>query len=77
MIPLPVILAEIIMALGGALLVGNGAALIKSKRNASASSERGATQVQARGRVLVMMLLGLVIFVWGLATFVVRLHTKS
>ena len=76
MIPLPVILAEIIMALGGALLVGNGAALIKSRRNESAGG-KGGTQVQARGRVLVMMLLGLVIFVWGLATFVVRLHTKS
>jgi len=73
MIPLPVILAEIIMALGGALLVGNGAALVRSRRNGSGDG----AQVQARGRVLVMMLLGLVIFVWGLATFVVRLHTKS
>jgi hypothetical protein len=73
MIPLPVILAEIIMALGGALLVGNGAAVIRSRRGGA----KNGAQVQARGRVLVMMLLGLVIFVWGLATFVVRLHTKS
>jgi hypothetical protein len=89
MIPLPVILAEIIMALGGALFGANAYALYRTRKGAKQGGDDmqdrpqgpqpGMTppRVQARGRVVINMLIGLVVFVWGLATFIVRLHTKA
>lgn len=91
MIPLPVILAEIIMALGAALFGANAYALYRSRRMHQPPSRGGDVgdemedrpqgpqlepppRVHARGRVVVNMLIGLVVFVWGLATFLVRLN---
>jgi hypothetical protein len=76
LIPLPVIIAEVIMALGGALFGANALALIKSRADSRSASAAGRPAPQiARGKVTAMMLVGLVVFTWGLATFVVRLKT--
>lgn len=91
MIPLPVILAELIMALGAALFGANAYALIRSRRTeerATRDGERAGDDLQdrppgpqvppppqlARGKILVQMLIGLVVFAWGLATFLVRIN---
>lgn len=70
MIPLPQILAELIMALGGALLVGSVLALARSRTAPGAP-------VRARGRVLLNAFIGLVVFVWGFASFVTKLGGKT
>jgi hypothetical protein len=68
-IPLPEILAELIMALGGALFAANIWALLRPYiRPNSAAPAR----VQARGRVLINVAIGLVVFVWGFASFIAR-----
>lgn len=64
MIPLPLIITEIMMALGAALVAGRLLALVRPRPGA---------QVVARGRVITEIMIGLLVFVWGLATFVVRL----
>jgi ABC-type nickel/cobalt efflux system permease component RcnA len=75
MIPLPVILAEFVMALGAALALANGLALARARRDASDEGEQTAPPAKrvARGRAIVNLLIGLVVFAWGLATFLVRL----
>lgn len=65
MIPLPQILAELIMALGGALFIGNVLSLVRPRK-----TPEGTVKPQARGRILVNMGIGLLVFVWGLASFV-------
>ncbi len=85
MIPLPVILAELIMALGGALFGANALALYKTRGTARDRGEGDTMEDRpqgpqpeppqrqvARGKILVNMLIGLVVFTWGLATFLVR-----
>lgn len=67
MIPLPVIIAELIMALGAALLVANVWALMKPRVRPDGRP------VQARGRVLTNAFIGLIVFVWGFATFITRI----
>jgi hypothetical protein len=71
MIPLPQILAELVMALGGALLGANAWALL---RPVVRPSSPGPGRPQARGKVLINMSIGLVVFVWGLASFIARAH---
>lgn len=71
MIPLPEILAELIMALGGALLVANAWALLRPVLRPNAS---GSDRPLARGKVLINIAIGLVVFVWGLASFLTRTH---
>jgi hypothetical protein len=71
MIPLPEILAELVMALGGALLAANAWALL---RPVVRPSSPGPGRPQARGKVLINMSIGLVVFVWGLASFITRVH---
>ena len=65
MIPLPQILAEVIIALGGALLGASVLALVRPRIRTDGAQERP----QARGRVVVNAFIGLVVFVWGLASF--------
>lgn len=89
MIPLPVILAELVMALGGALFLANALAFYRTRKAQQSPSAGGTTGDEmedrpqgpqpdppqrqvARGRILINMLIGLVVFTWGLATFIVR-----
>ena len=67
MIPLPQIIAELIMALGGALLLANAWALLRPHVRPGAAAPQ---RVQARGRVVVNLFIGLVVFVWGFASFI-------
>ena len=69
MIPLPVILAEIIMALGGALLVANIWALIRPK----VRPDQKPVRPVSRGRAITNALIGLVVLVWGFASFITRI----
>lgn len=66
MIPLPQILAELIMGLGAALFGASIFALVRPRR----ASDGEEVRVQARGRVLINAFIGLVVFVWGFASFV-------
>lgn len=81
MIPLPQILSELIMALGGALLVGSVLALARSRARGGSSdaapADEDARPVQARGRVLLNAFIGLIVFVWGFASFVTKLGGKT
>ncbi len=67
MIPLPVILAELITALGAALLLANVWALLRPRFDSEA------TPIKARGRVLVNIMIGAVVAVWGFASFITRI----
>ena len=71
MIPLPEILAELVMALGGALLAAMAWALL---RPVVRPSSPGPGRPQALGKVLINMSIGLVVFMWGLASFITRVH---
>lgn len=67
MIPLPQILSELIMGLGGALLVANLIALWRPKVGPD-----GVRHVTAKGRAVVNILIGSLVFVWGLASLVTK-----
>jgi len=69
MIPLPEILAELIMALGGALFAANAWALVRPRVRPNGEAP---ARVQARGRVLINAAIGLIVFVWGFASFLAR-----
>lgn len=65
MIPLPQIIAEIIMGLGLALVIGTIVALARPRFGPD-----GRQIVTAKGRAIVNVLIGLLVFAWGLASFV-------
>lgn len=69
MIPLPQIVAELIMALGGALLAANVWVLVRPyvRPNAPAPERRSSP-----GRAVTNALIGLVVLAWGFASFVTR-----
>lgn len=67
MIPLPQIVAELVMALGGALLFANVLALVRPR-----TGPDGEPVAPPRGRALVNIGIGMVVFVWGLASFLTR-----
>jgi hypothetical protein len=67
LIPLPEILAELIMALGGALIAGSVWALLQPHVRPSVPA-----RVQARGKVLMNIAIGVIVFVWGFASFIAR-----
>lgn len=69
MIPLPVILSEIIMALGGALLLANLWALLQPIVR---PEKRPARPVQ-RGRAVTNAIIGFVVLAWGFASFITRI----
>jgi len=68
MIPLPQILSEIIMALGGALLVANIWALVQPRLRPDKPLPRPVN----RGRAVTNAIIGAVVFVWGFASFITR-----
>lgn len=65
MIPLPQIISEIVMGLGGALVLGTIYAVARPRFGPD-----GRQVVTAKGRAVVNVLIGLVVFAWGLASFV-------
>lgn len=67
MIPLPIILSELIMGLGAAMLGGNAWALFRSVKPGPDPSQP--VRVQAKGKVVTSMFIGLLILVWGFASF--------
>jgi hypothetical protein len=68
MIPLPQILAEVVMALGGALLVANAWALLQPRLR----PEKPVQRQVSRGRALTNAIIGFVVLVWGFASFITR-----
>ena len=69
MIPLPQIIAELIMALGGALVLANVWALLRPIVRPDAPAPARSV---SRGRALVNAGIGLVVLVWGFASFVTK-----
>jgi hypothetical protein len=67
-ITLPDILAEIIMALGGALVAANVWALIQPKVRPDHAPPRPLN----RGRAITNALIGLVVLVWGFASLITK-----
>ena len=67
MVPLPQILAELVMALGAALFGASVLALVRRRR---VPGEDQPVQAPARGRVMINGFIGLVVLVWGLASFI-------
>ncbi|HEX9776109.1 MAG TPA: hypothetical protein VGB83_11090 [Actinomycetota bacterium] len=68
MIPLPQILAELIMALGAALFGSSVLALLRPRFGKG--SQGAPSAPAARGRVFVNAFIGLVVLGWGFASFV-------
>lgn len=69
MIPLPLIVSEIVMALGGALLAANLWALIQPR----VRPDRKPARPLQRGRIVTNAIIGFVVFAWGFASFVTRI----
>ena len=69
MIPLPQILSEIIMALGGALLVANGYALLQPRFR----PDKVPAKPVNRGRAVTNAIIGAVVLVWGFASWLTKL----
>jgi fumarate reductase subunit C len=67
-IPLPQIVAEIIMALGGALLAANVWALLQPRLR----PEKVPAKPVNRGRAVTNAIIGLVVLAWGFASFLTR-----
>jgi hypothetical protein len=65
MIPMNELLPELLLALGGAYLLGNLAALVRSRR--ARRGDRDAGPAAPRGRVLANIAIGLVVSLAALA----------
>lgn len=70
MIPLPQIVAELVMALGGALLVASAWVLLRPVVRPGAPPPRAGGP--SRGRAVANALIGFLVLTWGLASFVTR-----
>lgn len=69
MITLPQLVAEIVMAIGAALLFANVWALLQPRFR----PEKAPARPVQRGRALTNAIIGLLVFVWGFASFIARL----
>lgn len=69
MITLPQLVAEIVMALGAALLAANVWALLQPRFR----PEKVPARPINKGRALTNAIIGLLVFVWGFASFIARL----
>ncbi|OFW62865.1 MAG: hypothetical protein A2135_05375 [Actinobacteria bacterium RBG_16_67_15] len=63
------LLAQLILALGAALVVGNAYALVMARRGVK---PKGADGELRRGRAWFLLGVGLVIAVWGAASLIAR-----
>lgn len=62
------LLAQLILALGAALVLGNAYALIMARRGVRPKNAQGELR---RGRAWFLIVIGVVMLVWGLATVLV------
>jgi hypothetical protein len=69
LITLPQLVAEIVMALGAALLAANAWALLQPRFR----PEKVPARPINKGRALTNAIIGLLVFVWGFASFIARL----
>jgi hypothetical protein len=69
LITLPQLVAEIVMALGAALLAANVWALLQPRFR----PEKVPARPINKGRALTNAIIGLLVFVWGFASFIARL----
>ena len=63
------LLAQLVLALGAALIAGNGYALVMSRRGVRPKNTRGDLR---KGRAWFLLAVGIVIGVWALASLVAR-----
>ena len=63
----PDLIPFLLLALGGALVVGNGLAMIKPRREPRMANELNRAP---KGRSLMMVAIGLIVSIWALATLV-------
>lgn len=61
------LLAQLVLALGAALVAGNGYALIMARRGVKPKNADGELR---RGRAWFLLAVGVVMTIWGLATVV-------
>jgi hypothetical protein len=61
------LLAQIVLALGAALAVGNGAALVVNRRGGKPRGEEGDLK---RSRAWFLLVVGLLMAYWGLASLI-------
>jgi len=66
-IPLPVILIEFIAAIGLAMVVAYGLALVRLRREGPPA---GAARTPSQGRLVALVVVGFVATTWAVATFV-------
>jgi hypothetical protein len=62
------VLRELLVAMGGALFIGNLMALVRRRAPASLADDGHALPQAPLGRTLGFMVLGLVVAFWGLAS---------
>ncbi|MBI5157871.1 MAG: hypothetical protein HZA58_07675 [Acidimicrobiia bacterium] len=66
---LDTLLAQIILALGAALVAGNGYALVMARRG---KRPKGADGELRRGRAWFLLVVGIVMAYWGAASLIAR-----
>ncbi len=70
MIPLPVILVEFLFVLGVASFLGHGLALVRLRRDGNWPPVRDAGPAPSAVRIVVGIVLGAVVTLWALATWI-------
>ena len=70
MIPLPVILVEFLIAFGVALLGENAVALVRLRRDGNWPPAREAGPAPSAARIVGGIVVGLVVTLWGVATWI-------
>ena len=69
------VMRELVLALGGALFLANGLALVRRRSDSSRSESHGSSADLAQAplaRTVTYMLIGLIVAVWALASIINR-----
>jgi len=69
-IPLPVILVEFLIAFGVALAGANALALVRLRRDGNWPPAREAGPAPSAGRIVTGIVVGLVVTLWAVATWI-------